>query len=233
MAIAAVIPAIAARFLNIGCPSTPESAIPTGFTHATLQSPFGGVLYTTQMPLFRWIGLLVWWAAWAYPFILRAPHRQRRPSITVAGPTRVGLLLECAAIAMALNIRLPDNAPVGLARLIASLICAPIGVVLAWTAVTHLGRQFRIQAGLYEDHELVRTGPYAVVRHPIYASLLAMLLCTLLLLTPWPWALVSLAVFVAGTEIRVHTEDHLLESRFGEAFRDYRRRVPAYVPFVR
>jgi protein-S-isoprenylcysteine O-methyltransferase Ste14 len=45
---------------------------------------------------------------------------------------------------------------------------------------------------LYADHQLVRTGPYAVVRHPIYASLLAMLLATVVLLTPWlrapsPW----------------------------------------------
>ena len=185
------------------------------------------------MLLFTWIELLVCWAAWAYPFILRAPHHQKRASITVAGPTRAGLALECLAIAMALNIRLPASASPDVPRIAASLICATLGILLGWTAVPHLGRQFRIQAGLYEDHELVRTGPYAVVRHPIYASLLSMLLCTALLLTPWVWAVVSVAVFIAGTEIRVHTEDRLLESRFGEAFRDYRRRVPAYVPFVR
>jgi len=186
-----------------------------------------------QMLLFPWIELLVCWAAWLYPFVLRAPHNQKRPSITVAGPTHLGLLLECIAIALALNIRMPDSSPRPLARVVASLVCAVPGIILGWSAVTHLGRQFRIRAGLYEDHELVRTGPYAVVRHPIYASLLAMLLCTLLLLTPWPWALVSIAIFVTGTEIRVHTEDRLLESRFGEAFHEYRRQVPAYVPFVR
>jgi protein-S-isoprenylcysteine O-methyltransferase Ste14 len=185
------------------------------------------------MLLFAWIELLVLWAAWLYPFLLRAPHNQKRASITMTGPTLVGLALECLAIAMALNIRLPANAPPGMPRMAASLVCGVLGIVLGWTAVTHLGRQFRIQAGLYEDHELVRTGPYAVVRHPIYASLLAMLLCTLLLLTPWPWALVAVAIFVAGTEVRVRTEDRLLESRFGDAFRDYRHRVPAYVPFVR
>ena len=79
----------------------------------------------------------------------------------------------------------------------------------------------------------MRTGPYALVRHPIYTSMLAMLLVTLLVLTPWPWAVVALAVFVGGTEIRVHTEDKLLESRFGEEFRRYRSSVRAYVPFVR
>jgi protein-S-isoprenylcysteine O-methyltransferase Ste14 len=86
---------------------------------------------------------------------------------------------------------------------------------------------------LYEDHELVRTGPYALVRHPIYASLLAALLCTLLLLTPWQWGLASLALFLAGTEIRVRTEDRLLASRFHQRFVEYRKKVPAYVPFLR
>jgi protein-S-isoprenylcysteine O-methyltransferase Ste14 len=185
------------------------------------------------MRLALWIELLVFWCAWAYPFILRAPHHQKRASITVVGPTRLGLALESLAICLAFVFRLPVDSPPSLPRLVASVICGSIGAVLAWTAVTHLGKQFRVHAGLYVDHELVRTGPYAVVRHPIYASLLAMLLCTLLALTPWQWSLACLALFLTGTEIRVHTEDGLLESRFGDAFRDYRRSVPAYVPFVR
>src|SRR5208283_2939541 len=98
-------------------------------------------------------------------------------------------------------------------------------VLMAWNAVVHLGKQFRIHAGLYEDHELVRTGPYAIVRHPIYASLLAMLLCTLLILTPWEWVALPLALFIVGTEIRVRSEDALLESRFGDEFRNYRQQV--------
>ena len=113
------------------------------------------------------------------------------------------------------------------------MLVAPLAPILAWGAVRHLGKQFRWQAGLYHDHELVRTGPYAVVRHPIYASLLAILLGTLLILTPWPWMVVSLALFAVGTEIRVRAEDGLLESRFGEEFRAYRSKVPAYLPFVR
>lgn len=180
-----------------------------------------------------WIELLVWWCLWAYPFIFRAPHKQKRESITVATPTRIGLLLECAAILVAFVFRTPaDNSP-GAWRIAASIICGPIAVALAWTSVAHLGRQFRIHAGLYHDHALVRTGPYAIVRHPIYASLLAMLLCTLFLLTPWPWFAVSLALFICGTEIRVYSEEALLESRFGEEFEVYRKAVPAYIPFVR
>ncbi len=176
---------------------------------------------------------MVCWMAWWYPFIFRAPHVQRRESITVAAPTLAGLLLEVLAFAIAFLFRLPAGEEPGLARLLLSMAVAPIAPVLAWTAVTHLGRQFRINAGLYHDHELVHTGPYSLVRHPIYASLLAMLVSTLLPLTRWPWALVSMTVFIAGTEIRVRTEDGLLAGRFGGKFEEYRRQVPAYIPWLR
>jgi protein-S-isoprenylcysteine O-methyltransferase Ste14 len=60
-----------------------------------------------------------------------------------------------------------------------------------------------------------------------------MLLSTLLLLTRWPWTAISLALFAAGTEIRVRVEDKLLASRFGAEFEEYRKAVRAYVPWVR
>lgn len=179
------------------------------------------------------VELLVCWFAWGYPFIVRAPHRQMRQSIVARAPTLAGLALECAAIFIAWAERLPLDGQPGLARILGSMVCGPVAAVLAWGAVKHLGRQFRLQAGLYVDHELVRTGPYAKVRHPIYASLLAILLSTLLLLTRTPWIPVSLALFIAGTEIRVHAEDRLLASRFGAEFEAYRKSVHAYIPFLR
>jgi protein-S-isoprenylcysteine O-methyltransferase Ste14 len=60
-----------------------------------------------------------------------------------------------------------------------------------------------------------------------------MLLATIAVATPWPWATVSVAMFLAGTEIRVHTEDTLLRGRFGARFEEYRRSVKAYIPWVR
>jgi protein-S-isoprenylcysteine O-methyltransferase Ste14 len=105
---------------------------------------------------------------------------------------------------------------------------------MAWTAVRHLGRQFRVHAGLYHDHELVRTGPYRIVRHPIYTSLLGMLIATMLLLrTDLTWVVISLALFIAGTEIRVRSEEALLASRFEDSFPAYRKTVSAYIPFIR
>jgi protein-S-isoprenylcysteine O-methyltransferase Ste14 len=177
--------------------------------------------------------LTLCWFAWAYPFLFRAPHKQNRSSVTRVGPTRAGLLLECTAIFIAFACHVAEGEPPGAGRLIASMLLGPAAGILSWTSVKHLGRQFRINAGLYEDHELVRSGPYALVRHPIYTSLLAILLSTIGVLTRWDWAVLSIALFVAGTEIRVHTEDRLLASRFGEEFAKYKSKVPAYVPFLR
>lgn len=185
------------------------------------------------MQILGWTVLAVSWIAWAWPFLFRAPHNQKRPSITAIGPTRVGLLLETGAICMAFTFRLPPDAPAGPARVLPVLVLGPAAVLLAWKSVAHLGKQFRVHAGLYVDHELVRTGPYALVRHPIYTSLLAMLLCSLLVLTPWRWSALAVTLFLLGTEIRVHTEDRLLASRFGEDFLKYQREVKAYVPLVR
>ena len=177
--------------------------------------------------------LTVAWLVWLYPFVFRAPHNQKRPSTTRKGATTVGLLLETAGIVLAFLVERPGETAESWWRVGVAIVLWAVSCVLAWSAVKHLGKQFRVNAGLYQDHELVRTGPYAVVRHPIYAALLGMLLATIVLLTPWQWALVSLALFIAGTEIRVRTEDGLLASRFPEAFAEYRRKVPAYVPFVR
>ena len=180
-----------------------------------------------------WIEVLVLWIAWLYPFIFRAPHGQRRESITVPGPTRIGLLMETTAIFLALNIRVPVSSPPGIPQLAAALVLGLVSTAFGWMAVIHLGKQFRVQAGLYVDHELVRTGPYSIVRHPIYASLLGMLVCTIILLTPWKWGLACIALFILGTEIRVHSEEKLLAGRFGPQFEEYRKNVPAYIPFVR
>jgi hypothetical protein len=55
------------------------------------------------------------------------------------------------------------------------MVLGPPSVALAWAATRHLGKQWRYEAALSEDHELIQTGPYRWVRHPIYASMLGML----------------------------------------------------------
>ena len=180
-----------------------------------------------------WIELFGLWVLWFVPYVFLAPKVQKRESVTVTGPSRFGLLLEVAGIAMLFLVRVPDPPRTQTPILIAAFVLGLLACLMMWTAITSLGPQFRIQAGLYHDHELVRHGPYGLVRHPIYASLLMMSIVTGLLLTPSLWLLVATAIHIAGTEIRVHTEERLLASRFGEQFSAYKKTVPAYLPLVR
>jgi protein-S-isoprenylcysteine O-methyltransferase Ste14 len=173
------------------------------------------------------------WLIWAWPYLFRAPKVQARKSITVAVPSRIGLLLQAFGLFAVWWFRAPGGLRVSVPAMLAALILGALANVLMWSAIPNLGRQFRIHAGLYEDHELVRSGPYAVVRHPIYASVVALTLATGILISPWQWIAVGTALCIAGSEIRIYTEDRLLESRFGDQFRKYQKKVSAYLPFVR
>jgi protein-S-isoprenylcysteine O-methyltransferase Ste14 len=63
--------------------------------------------------------------------------------------------------------------------------------------------------------------------------MLCLLLGTGFLITPLPVLLLSVVPFMIGTEIRVRVEDALLAANFGESFQEYKRGVPAYIPFLK
>ena len=180
--------------------------------------------------------LVLCWVLWLAVFVIR--HRQGGvgKAVVTAPAARPGMFLQAAAYVVVWSfspISLGWRAWWPMGFTIASMVLGPASAVLAWSAVRHLGKQSRIQAALSEDHELVRTGPYRLVRHPVYASMLGMLLATGFAWSWWPQLLAALTIFLAGTEIRVRAEDGLLAGRFGESFTAYRSRVRAYIPFLR
>jgi protein-S-isoprenylcysteine O-methyltransferase Ste14 len=100
-----------------------------------------------------------------------------------------------------------------------------------WAART-MGANWSIMARMRQGHELVTSGPFALVRHPIY---LAMLLFMLSLATATAhesalWAAVP--VFVVGTLIRTTREEALLRAEFGAAYNAYAARVKRFIPGV-
>jgi protein-S-isoprenylcysteine O-methyltransferase Ste14 len=184
------------------------------------------------MPGYAYAILMGGWLLWGLPFPL-AQRRSRTPkAVQVDRRARWGILLEMAAFSLVWFGDISKRHP-GEARIVAAALFFAAGAVLSWGGTRALGNQWRIDAGLSANHNLIRSGPYRVVRHPIYASMLAMLLGTGFLLTPWLRFLAAVALFLAGTEVRVRIEDRLLESRFGAEAAGYRSRVAAYIPFVR
>jgi protein-S-isoprenylcysteine O-methyltransferase Ste14 len=114
------------------------------------------------------------------------------------------------------------------------------GVVLAYgsvwmaaRAMRALGRHFSLTARTLEGHELVTSGPYASVRHPIYSAMLGLLVATTVVVgTPVSLA-ASIPIFVIGTLTRVRREERLLAAAFGDQWMEYAARTPALVPGLR
>jgi protein-S-isoprenylcysteine O-methyltransferase Ste14 len=117
-------------------------------------------------------------------------------------------------------------------RVATACICFLSGAPVSWTAARALGRQFRVEAALDSAHTLVRSGPYRNVCHPIYTSMLFVLLATGLLVSPPKLILSAIVVFLCGAFIRIKVGDGLLDAQFGSEFVEYRERVPAMLPFL-
>jgi protein-S-isoprenylcysteine O-methyltransferase Ste14 len=98
-------------------------------------------------------------------------------------------------------------------------ICA---LLLAIWARRHLGRNWSGKITIKEDHELVQSGPYRFVRHPIYTALLGMYAATALVSGEWHALLgFTLAAFAYWRKIRM--EEANLAIAFGASWADYRR----------
>jgi protein-S-isoprenylcysteine O-methyltransferase Ste14 len=182
------------------------------------------------VPVYAYWILATGWIAWFLPFPLNgwnfkpAAHRDKR--------SRWGILLQ--AISYSLLWQGPFwLRPLTWWRTALATLFFLAAAIFSWTAVKALGKHLRFDAAIGVDHQLVQSGAYRWLRHPIYTSMFCLLLATGLLFTPALLLLIAVVVFIAGTEIRVRIEDGLLLSHFGEPARDYQRSVSAYIPFLR
>ena len=106
-----------------------------------------------------------------------------------------------------------------------------LGAAFAIWARLTIGRNWSGNVTLKEGHELVVTGPYRVVRHPIYTGLIAMGVGTALEYAE-PVGFLVLALGVAVFAIRIPAEERLMTETFPDQYPEYRRRVRAVIPFL-
>jgi protein-S-isoprenylcysteine O-methyltransferase Ste14 len=108
-------------------------------------------------------------------------------------------------------------------------LCA-IGLALAIWARVHLGKNWGMPMSLKVEPELVTTGPYAFVRHPIYSGvLLAMLGSALVSVMIW---LILFPVFCAYFLYSARAEERIMATKFPNQYRQYRNRTKMLIPFV-
>lgn len=171
-------------------------------------------------------GTILWFA----PFVLGLT-KQRAP-LQLDRRARWGIALECLAYTLLWQSSFWERYPEWW-RVAASVTLFALACVISWSGARALGRYFRMDAAVGATHELIRSGPYRLVRHPIYTSMLCVLLATGLLISPLYLLVLAAALFLAGTEIRMRVEDKLLEAQFGAEFRDYQQHVPRLIPLLK
>lgn len=167
-----------------------------------------------------WIAAVCWLCFFAVFYVshreVRASARGVRPENRVRRErsSDKGMALQFAAVVLALAW--PGEARPAMLPVALMIMGAAMG--FGRVALKHLGRQWRVQAVVTDDHELITSGPYRIVRHPVYLAFFAMILATALLRGPaWSGGL-ALLLFAAGTEIRVRAEERILAETFRKEF---------------
>ena len=113
----------------------------------------------------------------------------------------------------------------------AALITAT-GLLFAVWARVHLGRNWSGTVTIKHNHELIVSGPYAFVRHPIYTGLLIAFVGSTLARGEWR-GLIAILIAWAALWRKLKVEERWMTEQFGSQYQDYRRRVPALVPLPR
>jgi protein-S-isoprenylcysteine O-methyltransferase Ste14 len=110
---------------------------------------------------------------------------------------------------------------------------AALGFSFCWWARIHLGRFWSGSVTRKEGHHVVDTGPYAIVRHPIYTGVLTAALATMAV-RGTQYAVAGAALLVIGYYLKGRLEERFLRAELGaEAYDAYARKTAMLVPFVR
>jgi protein-S-isoprenylcysteine O-methyltransferase Ste14 len=105
------------------------------------------------------------------------------------------------------------------------------GLLFSIWARLHLGRNWSRSVTIKEDHELIVTGPYALVRHPIYTGLLTGFLGTAIAVAKLRGALAFVMIFLS-LWAKLRLEERWMRDQFGASYQAYSGRVAALVPFL-
>jgi protein-S-isoprenylcysteine O-methyltransferase Ste14 len=176
---------------------------------------------------------LLWWASWLLAALWRdraAKQPARGSQIWYRVLAIAGALLLFQPIVPLIDVPLWHSAALIQWTLVAVTVA---GFAFTWWARIHLGRLWSSNVGRKADHHIVDTGPYGLVRHPIYTGItLASISTAALRATVGGW--IGVALMTLGWYVKARLEERFLRAELGaDNYDAYVRRVPMLVPFTR
>jgi protein-S-isoprenylcysteine O-methyltransferase Ste14 len=180
---------------------------------------------------FPWIVFVVYW------LISAIKTRATREKESFASRYTV-LLLEVAGFVLLFR-RWTGVGFLGTRFLPHSLVGAIVGSALTWMGIGlaiwaryHLAEYWSARITIKEDHQLIRTGPYARFRHPIYSGLILAAIGSAVVIGQWRCVL-GVCLVVAGYCLKARKEEAMLTQQFGDAFRDHQKHAGFLIPRFR
>jgi protein-S-isoprenylcysteine O-methyltransferase Ste14 len=159
-----------------------------------------------------YVVVVVCWVLFAVIFFVGRKDASRSDAKR-ATASLLGLVLQSVAYAVVWVfprgrftslVPMPKNAAAVVAIVTMAIAIGSMWFCLA--AVRALGRQWALEARVIEGHELIKLGPYSVVRNPIYLGMFGLLVATGLAISRWEALLAAAVLFLAGNEVRIRSE---------------------------
>lgn len=186
--------------------------------------------WPTKLLAFIWLAWVISWVAASFWSGRTKSHVRTRNSWVYRLPILLGaILLSPWGTGMLGDKPLyePGNAGTYLLAIVVLL-----GISFTWWARIHLGRFWSNAITRKEDHSIIESGPYGLVRHPIYTGLILAILATGVAVATAA-SLLGALLIAFGQWQKARMEERFLSAELGaEAYRSYSRRVPMIVPFV-
>jgi protein-S-isoprenylcysteine O-methyltransferase Ste14 len=184
-----------------------------------------------------WVLGVVAWYVIRYPFERRA-KRSRVVSDRRSPSDIAGLAAALLGLAIVPGFYIATGIP-ETADYPASAWAVALGSVIFATALwvfrrshKELGRNWSITLEIRERHKLVCTGPYAVIRHPMYTSFMLMGLGQAFLLSNWVAGAAGLIGFAVLFFLRVDKEERMMMENFGPEYGAYMERTKRIIPYL-
>ena len=177
---------------------------------------------------------MIFGAIWLIAWLKTKPTQQRAPigsRLLYGVPVLAGsylLITDNPVFGGAGGRILPRN----LALDASAIILTTAGIAFAVWARFYLGGNWSGAVSVKVGHELIRTGPYAWVRHPIYSGLLVALFGTALARAK-PVGFLAVALFSTGFWIKSRMEEEFMRKTFGADYLEYTRETGALFPKIR
>jgi protein-S-isoprenylcysteine O-methyltransferase Ste14 len=130
------------------------------------------------------------------------------------------------------RVLLDPTSPKAIAEGMAVLLLMLGAVWLFHASSRTMGKNWSLVARTREDHQLVQSGPFAVVRHPIYVALFFFMIAMAIADGHTRNLLLAVPVYALGTWLRIRHEERILRDQFGADYDAYAARVKRFVPGV-